>query len=359
MTPEPATKTAQADDIYDFDGSTSSTVETPGPATSPPVPVVSSVSINAAGRPYDPTTGRLLPADDGAPRTGNPPGGHSDKLLKRARDAGVGEDVIGTVSSETLGDIIHTFQQQQLAHAKQLAEMRSAKVGDYQNRQTARPGMAAGEDAHGGHEAPPPREEQLVDWGEFEFEEDGVKSKKPFRDMLEPNIVKVIEDLARDNKTLKAQIGILMQAEGVRQKMTAKQAYALHFAKHPDLFGEGDIDALDPESDELARVRAVGDFMRGIPVEKRTTFAKDFARAMKQIFGRGEKAATEPPAPSPAPKQQPVDPRWQQGTAARPTQRSGAAEPPGREKAERGVRQFQRAVTEANGQADDQFDDGL
>lgn len=364
MAPQPAeTSVAPAADDYDFEGTSPLTTEPAPNREDPPVPASASrVAINAAGKPYDPATGKLLSADAAAtletitpqPATGNA------KLIARARDAGVGEDIISSVTPEQLNEITHSFREQQLQTAKQMADYRKAVASDFVAAKGRKPGLEAGQDATRGHDVLPPSDAPEVDWGEYEEEvEGGVKVKKPFKDVVHENFRKVVESQAKQIKRLEGIVHGLMQNEAFRQNLSNKQIAVMELSKFPDLFGSGDLDELDADGPEAVKVRAIRDFMAAIPKEKRTTFSKDLAKGAKLLFGADPKGAAPAPPSATADStlSEVADPRWRQGLT-RPTQRAGASEPPGREKAERGVREFQRANAEANGQSED-FDDGL
>lgn len=366
--PTPATPPVSpvADD-YDFEGTSgpSTTGEAPVPVPETPAPAAR-VAINAAGKPYDQATGRLLSDSDAAALQAatNVPAPSNERLLQRARDAGVGEDIIASVSADQLNEITHSFREQQLQTARQMADYRKAAAADFvadkDRKQGERPlAGAAGHDANSGQDALPRSDEAEVDWGEYEEDADGVKVKKPFKDVVHENFRKVVESQAKQIKRLEGIVNGLMQNETIRQNLSNKQIAFMELSKFPDLFGTGDLDELNPDGPEAAKINVLGLHMRAIPLDKRTTFTKDLIKGVKLLFGADPKGHTppkvDPPAPAPAPA---VDRRWQESALSRPTQRSGASEPDGREKAERGVREFQRAAAEANGQSEP-FDDGL
>ena len=117
---------------------------------------------------------------------------------------------------------------------------------------------------------------------------------------------------------------------------TVTQQIDAEFAKHPDFFGKGNLGDLDPEGPDMARRNAVvamaKTFKDGTPPQR-------VAKAVSILYPNLASAPAKAPE---KPAEKPEVKRWLEGGLAAPTQRTGAGEPAGVEKAKQSIRQFYR-----------------
>lgn len=262
---------------------------------------------------------------------------HPASLVARARKAGFDDDDLADLSTDDLRDAV---SQRQAERAATAAAERVLNAAGRPIDPVTKQFLPANQPAA----SAPEREEFQLGMTREEFEAAGVTGE------LHPVIQKALAPLAAELKALKADNArLLAEAQGRRQADHLDKADR-EFVKHPDLFGSGSRDDLDPKGDEWNRRLAVLRVMDTIPAGERTTFGKDFDRTRRLLF-----PAAAAPAPKPAPAAgangtvpDPIAERMQNGHMLPPTQRAGKPAPKGVRRAEETVAAKMRDAAAAN-----------
>lgn len=203
--------------------------------------------------------------------------------------------------------------------------------------------------------APAPEDDYAIDFGT-----DPTTGLPLTERDYEPGVVHAIKSIGKATRKeladLKKKVAAYEQIEQTRATERLTREIDAGFADVADLekfIGKGSRADLT-ESDAAYHLRlAVVQSLVTNPI-KGASPRKAIAQRAREMFGGSGRAAEppEPAAPSPrsqAAQERPREPngrftreQWNEGALARPTQRSGAAEPNGVEKAVRGVEQLFR-----------------
>lgn len=156
-------------------------------------------------------------------------------------------------------------------------------------------------------------------------------------EVVEPSIAAALKKLAADNRDLRQQVERLSQHQQRQEQETGAQKMDRLFDKYGDkvLFGDGPGSEMSEDSAELQRRVAVINIARGL----QGNFEQNFRKVVSTLFS-GTKPEKPPEKPGkPAKNGTAVSPEeWQEAALAVPTQRIGAQEPYGVERAKAAVR---------------------
>lgn len=108
--------------------------------------------------------------------------------------------------------------------------------------------------------------------------------------LLEKAVAPLVAKIAEQDRTIQQLAG----AERSRRTGEALSALDKEFVKHPNLYGEGSINDLEPGSRELKKRMAVIRELQALPPAEQKGIRKDFARVHGELYG--DVAA---PAPTP------------------------------------------------------------
>jgi len=312
--PTPATKPSIVDQYELGDtGYDNSAVLSSDPATSEEAPAVAPLPEPASSRPRD-ASGRFLPQD--GPK-------HSSRTLRMAQDLGLSDQEIAETPPDMLDDVVYHMNRQAMKLAREHSTQ--ALLQSPGDRTLAQqPPKSAGQ-------APPEPDEE--GFGALE-------------EQLDPNLMGVIKRQAKEMKELKAMIGQLAQHEQVRQTESMAQQIDRAFEglgeAYQGILGKGRGIELQADSPHYARRLAVlAEVQRA---NTPGTMEQQITKAVKTLYGdRGPKQAAQPAGRQPAARRNGYSAEeWERGGLARPTQRAGAAEPPGDQKAMRTAAAFMR-----------------
>jgi len=259
--------------------------------------------------------GRYLPRTEPDQPLTEPVRKPSQHLVNLALDLGLSEQEVAATPADALEVAVYHLTRQQLGR------QREASIAQTINQATDR--NLANEPAE--------PETSLADLGlnESNYNDDFVGFLKRMR-----------KEHADEIRQLKEQVAHLQRAEGIRANESFAQKMDRLFAGDEGTFGKGDGRTLGEDSPELARRRAVLGVMQSLKVG---TVEDKYAKAYGILYGQRQ---AEPGLDDELARRQD---EWRRGNTARPTQRSNAGEPPGVEKATRGVR---AKLAEMNGAAD-------
>lgn len=289
-------------------------------------------AINAAGRPYDPETGKLLPASStvepihSEKPTVNTTTRHSAELYDSAAYFGLSEADADSVDSKTLQKMLRRMQHE---HATAREAQDRARFWEAQQG-------PKGERSPVNTPAPEP---------EFDLGEE-----------LDPNAnpktFGLLKRLAEKEKLLDQKLSKLEEREGSRTQQAYYDAWDDAFASIADpRLGEGSREELEQDSDAL-RLRQRLIQASGIDMSKHTPAQTKrlIAKAYKDFYPEGAPVKAKPkpaevaaagyggePDPTPAPKasKKPAitTEQWDRGGVGAPTRRAPEQLPEGRDRA--------------------------
>lgn len=258
---------------------------------------------------------------------------HSQYMIGMATELGIDPTEIATMTPDTLEVAVYHLSKQQRVR------QREASVEQTMHQATDRSlGAQAGGGSPAGQTSSPSAQPEAA-----------VPPEDPFdlgidEQAYDPALIGAIKKMGaahqKEIKQLKQQIGQLQHMEAIRANETFAQKMDRLFAGDEGTFGKGEGRTLKDDGPELARRRAVLGVMQSI---KAGTIEQKYEKAYELLYG----TRVEAPAANDALAQRQEE--WRRGNVARPTQRSGAAEPPGVEKAKRNVA---AKLAEANGAVD-------
>lgn len=198
------------------------------------------------------------PDPEEEPRQAAPPPRLSARLLAMAEDVGINRAEAEQYDANSLIEIIR-IEREQIA-AERAAEEKARKKPD-------------------------PEPEDEVDWGY-----DAKERRKLTEQDFDPETASRIKRAHEKEKTLNKRLSTLEQRleheAKARQSAQAQQvvgAFDRFFAKHPDIFGEGTVDEIDPRSEEAEARATFYDAAKGDP--------RVIERKFKALYGRTQKAA--------------------------------------------------------------------
>ncbi len=289
-------------------------------------------AINSAGRPYDPASGKLLPASSTADPihaekpTVNTTTKHSRELYDAAAYFGFSEAEADSIETPALRKILRqmTHEQQTARDAQERARFWEAQKGQQPERL-----------------APNAPVEPEFDLGE---ELDPNANPKTFG---------LLKRLAEKERLLDQKLSKLEEREGSRTQQTYYDAWDEAFEAIGDpRLGEGSREELDPASDAIklrqALIVSAGiDWSKHTPAQTKRLIAKQYkllypdgAPAKKQkpaevaAAGYGGDTPPEPKAPAKTPGKPAItQDEWVRGGVGAPTRRAPEALPEGRDRA--------------------------
>lgn len=226
-----------------------------------------------------------------------------DRLLKSARDLGIPEEEIVTMTPAELRAEIAA------ARMEQLVNQRAQTVETAISRTSSAPEPVVSQ---------PTSDIPDLDPAEF----DG-------------KLVALVKALKARIEVLEGSVGEVKTYAANQQQKTLADECDAFFNRHAAVFGQGNYGDIDQEGPEFAKRMATISLAKTLNPKLSVTARLEKARAT--LFG----AATAP-APEPAKKKGTVftEEEWNNGGLARPTQRNGGAEPPSAEKAKKAVAKF-------------------
>ncbi len=250
---------------------------------------------------------------------------HPRYLLAQATELGLPEAVVAGVSTEVLGELV-ARETKLVMQERRGQSVAAARQGD----SPAVPVAAAATPAA---PVPPP----AFDWGEMDDEVDGrVVRRKVTDDDLHPAIAGVIKRQDARIKDLEAAIASAGQQVRANEERTIEARLDAAFSAMPRAFGEGPAAAVKG-TPAFQRRKAVWAAMQEMPPEVKATMTLEaaLAKCAEDLFGVKVATAATPPKPSPKPKPVPaaVVDEWNDGSLARPTNRTAPAQANGRAKA--------------------------
>lgn len=278
---------------------------------------------------------------------------HPDYLVSQATDFGFSQSEIDSFSSEALGIAIAKQHRAQQKLRDDLARERS--ISEATARQAPLPPASVS-----------PRGEAAR---ETEFDELGLDPAKGW----DEDLLNVLRKQHQELKSLKAQQTQYQERDNAREARTAAEMVDEAFSSLPEkyqaLFGKGaGIDFKDKVElrRRLAVLRDIGIVTQQglVGLDRLPTKAKLIALigdATSALYPQ-EQAHTpsvydEPATPQ---KGRPTAEEWQRGAVARPTQRSGAGEPAGEEKAKKNLaKKMREQGYDDGGAVDTSILDGL
>jgi hypothetical protein len=287
--------------------------------------------VNAAGRPYDPSTGRLLPTAPVADPIHNEQptvttqAKHSRDLYDGAAYFGISEAEADSIETPTLRKMLRTMtaENERARDAQERARFWENQRGPKPDQQPLQP-------------LTPPQED--FDLGE---ELDPNANPKTFG---------LLKRLAEKEKLLDQKLSKLEEREGSRTQQAYYDAFDDAFGTIGDpRLGEGSREEMKPDSPEMefrtTLIKASGiDFSKHTPAQAKRAIAKTY----KTLYPDGPPAKIKKPADvaaagyggeptaEPAPKngKKPITTEeWNRGAVGAPTRRAPEQLPEGREKA--------------------------
>lgn len=243
------------------------------------------------------------------------------------------EDIDATPTG-TLNRLVNTQLRAELAHRQEVARFQSL------DRPAPAPAPKAEE---------PPADDELGDMSEWD-----------------PRLAGILQNLHRTNKDLQSKLDAAEKREQARVAKSLEEQIDLAFEslgpEYERYFGQGPIADLPENAPE--RKRRLAAFQTAAVDLKSVTPA----RLKKQLKEAADTLYPAAPAPAADPKKDPgaygaptngkrITPeQWDRAATAPPTQRRGAAEPAGEEKARADL---ERKVQEARGEEDVEITNGL
>lgn len=291
----------------------SSTPGTPLVQEPPPVATPEGASpepaINAAGRPYDPATGRLLPE---TPVEAPAPPAHPAWVMQQAEALGLDEEDLSLPTAAVTKQINRLLWQQQ----KFRSEQNAAKAVEEATR-------------------PAPQTPTAPEPDQFAALEEEVA----------PSILAQFRKMAAELKALKENVGqVRTFQEQARHESLTQYADRL-FSEHgdPAKIGKGSMGGIKPDAKE-ARIRNSAIAHATLLAGPKATAAQIVQRipdALAELGLSAPVAATPEvtaPTPAAAPTKPPKKPfittkQWDEGALRPPSHRNGSSELKGREKA--------------------------
>jgi hypothetical protein len=263
---------------------------------------------------------------------------HSQPMVNMAAELGLTSEEIAGMTPDTLEvAVCHLSKQQRMS--QQWQRERQNSVEQTLSQATDR-NLAGDQQAGGGS---PPDSGPRVQAGAAAPPADDAYDLGIDKTQYDPALIGAIEKLGRDHakeiKSLKQQIQRLEAVEHLRANETNVQTLDRLFNRDSSLFGEGNLMALPKDSPVILKRQA---FLATVEKMSGKTLEEKYEKAKALLYGDAQ-----PPAGDAALAARQDE--WRRGNVARPTQRTGAGEPPGTEKAKRGVA---AKLQEMNGAAD-------
>ena len=291
-------------DEYDLGDTQNDEVFDNPPAKSEPP---AAESLPAAGSssetPRDPETGRFLPKDDISAASQ-----HSRHTVQQALDLGWSDEEIAATAPEALADQVYKATRAALRVSREQTREDSLMQAT-ERRSSVVPRAPV--------QAVPEAEEEV---------NLGIDEK-----LFDPDLMGALKKLEKERraelKALRAEVAELRTAEAFRQDMSNNARIDRVFAKHEKILGKGRGDDFDHSSPEFQRRLSV---LALVDRDKsKAPIAAKIDKAVSILFGTQAPSTEVPQRRGPSPEQ------WANSVVERPTQRSGAAEPKGEEKAMR------------------------
>lgn len=291
------------------------------------------VAINAAGRPYDPSTGRLIPQESASPSstetTVTTQQRHSRELYDAASFFGLSEQEADSIETPMLRKMLRSMTAE---HERARDAQERARFWEEQRRQ--------GQPVSNQPQPPP---EPQFDLGD---ELDAAANPKTHG---------LLKSIYEENRALKKKLEQIEQRDGARTQQAYFDAYDDAFASIGDpRFGEGSREEISQDSTEMNfRKRIIlaagADWNKHTPAQAKRLIQK----AYRELYPEGPpKQAAKKPAeiaaaayggePTPEPAQparkangkQPYTPeQWDRAGVPAPTRRAPEQLPEGRERA--------------------------
>lgn len=292
--------------------------------------------------PKDPVTGRFVPvepAEQLSPPPNNPK--HAQGVVNLARELGLEDDEISSTPSGQLERTVYALFRQR---EKLRSELNVERLRQDATVQTPDPKSLEEEDDLG------------------------------LNPEVEPTILNAFKRLQKENKELKAKLGRVddLDKQFSQHKFkTASDLLDAAFAKLPakyrKLFGDGAASDLGPNQQRELKRRLAVLQEAGITFDNinRGTIIKKIKDAADSLYALPEEQPvepTEPPDPysraiaQPKKGQRITPEQWDEAATAVPSQRRGAGEPNGEQKA---VANLARKMREQESMSDAEIDDGL
>lgn len=297
----PATAIDKAKDLiasYDLGDDTPAAPASPVPAAQTPPP--------APAAPRDPETGKFTKAEPPTEKVEE----HSRTLVRRAISVGMSDEEIDSTPVGKLEDLVWARHEAALHEARQ-SRQKEADAGS----------MKA---------MVPVEDEDILTFGEAE---------KDLADEFKKPLKEAFSRQAKEIKELKAQIERLTQSDNQRQAMSFAEQVDRHFEKHKAHLGEGRGLEMSPDDPYLARRKAV---LLLCQADQRGTLAQKIDRAVKTLYGASTPAKADDAVPEPIQQRRK---EWDGAALVKPTNRAGAEEPLGKERAIRAVREARQDMT--------------
>lgn len=266
--------------------------------------------------PRDPETGKFLPRAE-APETHQ----HSPRVRATALRLGVSEEEIARTTPEHLEEIVYHLTGQLTALRQERAQ-EASRESRATDRLPEQPAQAQAAEQ-------PPEDELAFEEGSF--------------DPTIEKFMKVARDQAKQIKELTALVGQLVQNEHVRFKETMGQRIDRVFdslgSDYEPFLGKGRGNEMRPDEPALQRRKAV---LAMVEMDKsKSTLEEKIKRVAQTLYGVRGAPIEQPERPSKQRNGYTTE-EWNAGGLQRPTNRAGAGEPPGEEKAVKGVERYLR-----------------
>ena len=291
-------------------------------------PQAADVAINAAGRPYDPSTGKLLPAAAAEePVHAEQPtvttrAKHSNDLYDAAAFFGISPHEADTIETPMLRKMLRTMTTEQ-ERARDAAERARFWEQQLQGKQVIHP------------------ERQIQQPAEEQFD---------LGDELDPAVApkthSILKKMWEENQRLRKQVdevGTTVKRQAVTEH-TQKVDRAFARLAASDEYGESDFGDLEPSPNSpqfIARMKVYAEAgLKGgesqAQIDKAIKKAHLYLQADKPAKAVGYEVANQEPTPAPkkAAAKGVIDPEeWKRGGVGAPTRRAAEELPQGREKA--------------------------
>lgn len=244
---------------------------------------------------------------------------HPKSLVRMARDYGIAESLIDSMSTEDLADEVN------VERLKAHSVSRDSRHLSPEDRQSPE-----------GEQSPPTKNPET---------DDSLGLDEETRASIHEPILKLLQNQAREIRELKASLGAITQAEAARANESAVETADRIFAEDEQIFGKGKRSELKDGTPECVRRLAVWELAR----TQDGSVEQKIRKAREILFGKKEPT----PNRSESTERQPAitTEEWEESALARPTQRQGSREPKGVRRAEKAV----AARLRENGQTLDDF----
>ncbi len=331
---EPVTKPPEAQpsllDQYEFGDEAPPVAQSVTPVAATATPTApGEVAPPAAPRPRNP---------DGtfAPTPVSEPPALSPRLRRMAEDCGLSEDDIAGCTPAELEHTVYILNRRLREESRQEARVQSRDA----SRQPAdeSPGATVPQGTVDAGNAPAP---STFDLGLGDKESD-----------FDPDLIRVIKGLGQQlqdtRRELQGHIQLLLGREVARENETNAERMDRAINAWDDArFGKGRGAELAKDGPEFGRriaVLAEAQRLAGGPKAGMAKLLANLDKARTNLFGAASEAPRPtgeraPAAPSP---EGPLEDAWREGGLAAPTNRSGAQEPAGRDRAIESVKRWQR-----------------